>query len=308
VCIGVITYRRPEGVARLVGSIARLEGVGAGTSIAPHVVIVDNDPSQSARGTMDQLDELPWPVDYVAEPTRGIPFARNAVIEHAIARGTEFVAFVDDDEVVEAGWLQALMNAQQDFDADAVAGPVLSRFVEQPPAWIVAGGFFERARHTTGTEIRYVATGNVLVRLKRIIDTRLRFDGSFALTGGEDTHFFLALGEAGANLRWCDEAIVHEYVPASRMQMPWLLKRAYRAGNSLARSEIALHKYPPRRPSRRMVKAAAQVLIGTTIALPAAVLGTARFIQSLQLAARGLGALTGLMGVAYEEYRTIHGT
>jgi hypothetical protein len=50
VAVCVITYRRPVGLARLLEAFAKLE---IDDTIAPTIVVVDNDPEGSARPAVD---------------------------------------------------------------------------------------------------------------------------------------------------------------------------------------------------------------------------------------------------------------
>lgn len=60
-------------------------------------------------------------VQWIAAPIPGLTRARNV---GARAATGEFVAFIDDDSIVEAGWLDALVAALMATDAAAVTGKV----------------------------------------------------------------------------------------------------------------------------------------------------------------------------------------
>ena len=89
------------------------------------LVIADNDQTPSVeRWRARWPDEAPFPVRYVHEPAAGVSNARNAAM--SAARGG-LIAFLDDDNEAEPGWLAALLEAQDRFDADVVFGPVGAR-------------------------------------------------------------------------------------------------------------------------------------------------------------------------------------
>jgi hypothetical protein len=82
IAVCALTYRRPQGLARL------LHGLGGltfhGTVAALSVLIVDNDPEGSARQTCEAPgSDFPWPLKYVVEPRRCIAPARNAALANA---------------------------------------------------------------------------------------------------------------------------------------------------------------------------------------------------------------------------------
>src|SRR3546814_12271773 len=90
---GAATYGRPEGFGRLLDGLAALEQSGASEPIG---VIVDNSADSEARVQVAAAAErFPWPLHYVAEPRRGITFARNAALDTAAAQDCAFVAFID---------------------------------------------------------------------------------------------------------------------------------------------------------------------------------------------------------------------
>ena len=133
VAIGVATYRRPEGLARLLDALAN-QRVAEG--VALEIVVVDNDPEASAEAACAaERDTSPWPVHYVVEKRRGIPQARNAILDRVLP-SFDWLAFTDDDALPEPGWVQALLDAQARTGADAVTGPSLPAFEQAPPAWL----------------------------------------------------------------------------------------------------------------------------------------------------------------------------
>jgi glycosyltransferase involved in cell wall biosynthesis len=84
------------------------------------VLVVDNDPPDDATERLvSSLDG----VRYVREPLPGLDFARNRALAEASG---ELVAFLDDDVVVDRGWLAGLEEAiAENPDAAAVTGLVL---------------------------------------------------------------------------------------------------------------------------------------------------------------------------------------
>src|SRR3546814_5573113 len=98
VALCAATYRRPEGLGRLLDALAALELPGI--DLQPLVVIVDNSATADARAQVAAAaPSFPWPLPYLSEPRRGITFARNAATEQAPATDCAFVAFTDDAAV-----------------------------------------------------------------------------------------------------------------------------------------------------------------------------------------------------------------
>ena len=174
-CVCVATYRRPEGLSRLLDSLDRLE-----FSRIPKpqvtVVVVDNDPVGALP--IPSIDRVrTWPVIWCREPRRGISHARNRCISIALKVDAELIAFIDDDEEAESGWLEELIITMKAENADVVTGPVLPRYENAPPNWIVRGDFFTPMRRGSGTRVERAYTGNVLLR------SNLRLDPAFQPSG-----------------------------------------------------------------------------------------------------------------------------
>jgi hypothetical protein len=107
-------------------------------------------------------------------------------------------------------------------------------------------------------------------------------------------------------LVWADGAVVHEWIPATRARAAWLLQRAYRSGNSWSLCEYDLFPSLRTRASR-IAKGIGRVGQGA-LTLPASVVtGRRGAVKSLQYIFLGAGAVTGALGLRYEEYRKVHG-
>ena len=76
----------------------------------------------------------------------------------------EFVALLKFGEVAPAQWLSVMMNAQQEFDADLVVGPIKAIFDEAPSDWMLSGPFFDRFGIQRGPVPRIPAADNLLIR------------------------------------------------------------------------------------------------------------------------------------------------
>jgi glycosyltransferase involved in cell wall biosynthesis len=115
------------------------------------LIVVDNDPPDAT--TREMVGSLAH-VRYVREPIPGLDFARNRGL--ACATG-DFVAFVDDDVVVDRGWLEGLEEAvAENPDAAAVTGLVLPHALDSAAQVIFEqrGGFrrgFRKRRYAGQT-------------------------------------------------------------------------------------------------------------------------------------------------------------
>ena len=303
--ICVLTFQRPAGLRRLLESLAHLQ---FRDSTAPDVeiLVVDNDSQSSAWQTCeDTRCRLPWPLRYIVEPTRGIAHARNTAVRAAVEQA-DFVAFIDDDEVPDPLWLDELLRVQRAFTADVVTGPVFPHFTGEVPAYVIRGRFFDPPQRITGMLLDRAYTGNVVACSRVFRSMPTLFDERLGLTGGEDVLFFRRVARAGFKIVWAGDARIDEWVPSSRTSVAWILKRAYRAGNTSAICERDLTASKSRR-TWLGIRAVGSIAKGALTLPLSAVAGRHGTVESLRKIVRGLGYLAGAAGMWYEEYRTVHG-
>jgi GT2 family glycosyltransferase len=302
VAVCVATYARPDGLARLLDGLAALR-----SDALVRVVVVDNDAAGPQRHACEaRANSFALGLRYEVEPQRGITYARNRAVAVA-GTDIDFIAMLDDDEVPEPGWLAALLRVQAEYDADIVAGPVIPYFPTDPSEWVRQGKFFDRPRYQTGHTLPHAHTHNVLAR-RAVFETTGRFDDRFALTGGEDLQFFRRARSLGARIVWADDASVEEWVPASRTNLGWLLRRAYRSGSTLGQVDRDHPDAMIARPAR-VVRGFGRMVQGVLL-MPVALLALrnrhVRLVRALQLIWRGAGMIAGVLGGRYEEYRVTH--
>ncbi len=227
ITVCICTYRRPELLKRLLDALAIQRTEGQFTFCC---AIVDNDGEASAQPIIESFRSgSPLIVRYVVEPTRNFAVVRNRAL--GLVSG-KLLAFIDDDEVPQEDWLLQLWRTMQEYQADAVLGPVRPYFERDPPAWIVKGRICERQAHPTGTKIHWsqTRTGNVLLRAAIATECGINFDPAFG-SGGEDVDFFKRAAGAGKSFVWCEEAPAYELVPEARLTRRYHLKRALLQGS-----------------------------------------------------------------------------
>jgi succinoglycan biosynthesis protein ExoM len=292
----VATYKRPALLGKLLHSLCQQT---LDEDMEVHIVVVDNDAAGSACEVVERYATTgDMNVRYEKEPVQNIALARNRALSLC---GGDYIAFIDDDEEATSEWLRHLLHTARKFETDTVFGPVVPVYPDNTPKWVRRGRYFERARYRTGTLCPHGSTNNVLVSRKTLVATGVQFDQAYGRTGGEDTNFFYRLGQRGARMVWCDEALVHEAVPEDRMTPTWLIKRAYRGGQMHAR--LFISSKPPRARVLWVVQRVTY-LTAAVLALPLAWLwGKEKGVRVLMKISSNFGHLTSLTGRFYEGYR-----
>lgn len=296
VLIAICTYRRP-GIADTLASLARLDPCGLPVRIA----VADNDAEPSARARIETAAAShPLPITYLHAPAANISIARNALLDHAYATGTRLIAWIDDDEIAEPGWLVSLVHLWRtagtpaDGRTGVVLGPVRADYLPGAPAWM------DQARaHDTLPVIRgdgLITSGytcNTLIDLDDPAMAGLRFDLGRGRSGGEDSAFFADYLAQGGRIGFAEGARVHETVPADRARLGWLLKRRYRMGQTHA-SLIARDKTPLTRGAAAGLAGTKAVICGGLALL--GVFQPARRNRQIMRAALHAGAAARLLG------------
>jgi succinoglycan biosynthesis protein ExoM len=303
--IAVPTYRRPDRLRDLLPLLldqARAVSAESAGRYLVDVLVVDNDPDAGAAPVVAE-----WAASelrYVVEPTPGIAAVRNRALDEAAA--ARLLAFIDDDERPEPGWLARLLDLWSSTGAAAVAGPVLPEYVAELDPWISAGKFFDARTLPTGTEVDVAATGNLLLDLTQVRRLGIRFETALGLGGGEDNLFSRSLARAGGRLVWCAESTAVEHVPAERMTRAWVLARSWSHGNAAVLTELRLSARPAARLALRgrgvarglfrVAGGAARWFVGVLCR------STRHRAGGLRVLMRGAGMIGGACGLTYVEY------
>jgi glycosyltransferase involved in cell wall biosynthesis len=303
VAICVITHRRPDGLRKLLASLAGLcfERMAAP---AITVVVVDNDAKGSAEPVVCEFaSHYPWALDYEQELEKGIPFARNHCLDSALRLGADAIAFIDDDEYCEPSWLEELLLQKQQSEADVVWGPVMPVFAQAIPSWMEEGRFFARQHYANGTVTDAAATNNVLFSSYMVSDGTLRFNVAMRYTGGTDHVFFSQAAQRGYSIVWAENAQVWEDIPAERATESWLCRRYLRQGNTHSLTEMQLDDSLSTKV-KLFAQGVLRVMLGA-VSYPATFFTSK--VQGMKIKKalyRGMGMLSALFQVTYQEYKT----
>lgn len=284
----VCTFRRRS----IEATLASLAAQSVGRE-AFRVIVADNDDDDRARGFIEGVAAREGlRLTYRHAPARNISLARNAALDAASA---PFVAVLDDDEVAEPTWLEALLRTAQESGADVVLGPVRARYAPEQPRWMREGDF-----HSTLPVVRdgTIATGytcNVLFRRTGAALDGARFRLDLGRSGGEDTEFFHRAFRAGARIVFAPDAVVSEPVEPGRARLSWLMRRRFRSGQSHGLILRAAAPGPARR-AVEVVRASAKLAVcgaGAVLFAPSPRRGASYLLR----AALHAGVVSRLAGV-----------
>ena len=262
VCLCVPTFRRPEGLRKLLAHVERLNYAGL-----IDVIVVDNDAEgRAGAAVVEQIARtFRFPLTCIVEPRRGQTYAYNRAFAHACRTtpAPEYVAVLDDDEYPDRNWLTEMIRVAGEYGADIVGGPVFPVF-DNPDHWLAKSGFYAPSRNATGPVSMIYGAGNMLIR-RSVLELYLDepFAHAYAFTGGSDYDFFWRCRNDGRSFAWADDAHVFETTPPSRTTVGYVLRRKFRNGTEATRLERKFLE-----PSPARCAAGASALACSASALP----------------------------------------
>jgi GT2 family glycosyltransferase len=270
ISVVVPTYRRPGFVARTLASLAAQE-------LPPNeVLVVDNAADDETAAVVARLSATVPGLRRVVEPRLGVSAARNRGAAEARA---ELVAFLDDDAVASAGWLQALAGAARDLPgAVALAGPIHLRWSRRCPAWLEGleswyGHFDLGPRRAPIAYPQFPFASNLAFRRAALqavggFPVELGPRGATRIANEEDG-LFRRLHERGWPVAYEPGALVYHWVHEERLSRRYLLRRSFTQG----RSDVVVDDLFATRPRARRAGRAMGDVVGAVAAGVTAVTG-----------------------------------
>ena len=242
VSITIQTYNRSTMLAETLESLRPLRSPRA---VEYEILVIDNNSSDGTQDVIRRYARILAPrLRSAFEPQQGLSHARNRAL--AEAKG-DIVSFLDDDVVVDPGWLEAVCHAFAEHSATVVGGRSYLIYPEPlgRPAWLPAHreDMYSRLDHGPDTLVDTDKTLfglNFSVLRQKAIEVR-GFDISLGRNGdnlacGEESDLLDRLRRVGGRVVYEPRAVVGHKIPPERLTRKWLLKRAYYGALSAERS------------------------------------------------------------------------
>jgi hypothetical protein len=194
-----------------------LESLRAVRDVPIRVILVDNG---SAPDSVDRLErKFPEAAVIRLGENRGFAAGNNAGIERALQEGVSHILLLNNDTLVEAGFLAPLLEALR-RDGAGVAGPKIYHHPEITRVWFAGGmidwrtgrqwhlgsGEIDRGQWDSPREVDYVTACCLLAPA-----------AVFREVGGLDERYFIYFEETDWNLRVRGRGYRCWYEPKSRM-------------------------------------------------------------------------------------------
>lgn len=186
--ITICTYNRIEYLKKCLKSV--LDQTQGNKSI--EINIIDNNSTDNTKSYISEIQKKYPEVNYYVEHKQGISFARNLSFE--VCKG-DYLAFVDDDAVINKNWLKSLLDELKNQNPNIVyGGPIYPNFESNPENWIDKNYFIRKFKETDGflglIKSKEGFSGGNMCISKSLFFKSEKFNTEIGMTGGN-----LGLGE-----------------------------------------------------------------------------------------------------------------
>lgn len=233
ILIAICTRNRPDLLRRLLLSLGRCDDAG---DVAFSVLVVENNATETCREIVAAAASG-FNARYVLEPEVGLVPARNRALDEAAGTQADWVAFVDDDETVDVGWMAAMARALATWkdERGVLTGPCMKLRPADAEVFLP----LQIEDKSYGQMLPTALTNNTLIP-RRVFDRAalgIRFDPDLTVSGGEDIEFFYRVRDAGVPIRWVSDAFVFEtqFPPRATLGYHFARVRGFQTTNLVIR-------------------------------------------------------------------------
>lgn len=306
ISVVVLSYDRVHLLERTLKGIFERGGAGVGFE----VIVVDNHPERLAQALVARWAGEGAPVVYLSDARRNISIVRNLGIKAARGR---YVAFIDDDEAPDSGWLKALLDTLERTGADAAFGPKLPEFEGgRAPDWDPEGWRYTLDfRLPADTELHLfgrfrkkgkgLGSGNAAFRVATCLADAEPFDVAFGDANGEDTQLLFRLALAGRRFVWAPDAVVREFIETERARPDYMITRMKRGSQHYAVCRIATSRHKLATTARVTLLGLAQMGVHAGLYVATGEFMKPRRFDHRIGVAKGLGKLTWRSPIGFIE-------
>jgi glycosyltransferase involved in cell wall biosynthesis len=228
------TYNRCQGLAEALTTLAAQH---VDPELEWEILLVDNNSSDKTTEVYRRFkDLLSVPLRYVFETRQGLSHARNRGIADASGK---YVAFTEDDELADEGWVQAIFDTFQGYSCEAVAGKIDLAWRCPRPQWLTDDllgflGYLDYGTAKVLTQDSPPFGGNMAFR-KDIFNTIGVFDTQLGrqgrkLIGGEEIELYGRFWQAGLVAVYQPKAVMHHVVEQNRLKKSYFRRLHFNEG------------------------------------------------------------------------------
>ena len=234
----ISTYNNAASLVRTLNSVAKQD---ADKSLWECIVVNNNSTDDTAERVTDFAKEhADINIRWVDEEKQGLSYARNRGI--AEAKG-QFLAFIDDDETINEGFVSAYVDLFRNHGAFAAAGALKVCYDSARPKWMshytekmIANPLDLGREIITITSTVTPTGGNMafnreLFNLYGAFDTTLGRKGD-ELFGGEENDMFKRIRDLGERVFYTPHAVAYHHIADRKLTPEYFDRLSYGVGVS----------------------------------------------------------------------------
>jgi succinoglycan biosynthesis protein ExoM len=156
------------------------------------------------------------------EPRMGYSNVRNKAI--SVLPENAHLIFLDDDEIPNLSWFEALVKANKKYNSDVIFGPVYPLHAGSDKSYrSMASQKYKNL--VDESEVDQAPTANMLIPSNLLNKKLIHFDPIFNKSGSEDTDLCFRLRNQGVKIRFAKDAIIYENEKEQRFHVNYLESR-----------------------------------------------------------------------------------
>jgi glycosyltransferase involved in cell wall biosynthesis len=235
----ICTYNRAAGLDAVLSALSQQFPA---VDVAWSVLVVDNASTDATADVVDahRSRQLLPGLRRVRENEQGLTPARRRGVRET---GAPWIAFVDDDNLLEPGWLDAIAQAIRSHpQAGAIGGSVVLDWELPPPAYFKRFGFCFAEQEPGGAtcELNSLVGAGMVVSRKALVECGWLEGPLLAdrvgkrLVSGGDVEIAQRIRGAGYPLWFTPEAVLRHRISRDRASLRYLFRVNHGLGGSEA--------------------------------------------------------------------------
>ena len=209
--------------------------------------IIDNNSSDKTFDYIHEMQKKFTEINYFVEKKQGISHARN--LSFKVCKGN-FLAFVDDDAIINENWLKSLLGELKNQNEDIIyGGPIFPKFESEPKKWIDKDYFIRKFKKNNGflgkIKSKEGFSGGNMCISKNLFLRSDSFNTEIGMTGGnmglgEEPDFFYKLVKKNKEVKLYNisEMSITHYEAEYKLKREYLKERIILNANQFTQRTI----------------------------------------------------------------------
>ncbi len=246
----ICTYNRDQYIYNILKSIAENDFPVEKFEI----ILVNNNSTDNTEAECNRFRTgFPQPAfHYFVEKEQGLSYARNRGIKEATG---DILLYVDDDAIVEKGYLQAYYTFfKQHASAMAAGGPVIPKYETEEPKWmsrftrpLITSCIYKGKNISEFKRGEYPIGANSAFR-KEVFEKTGLFNVDLGrkgdnLMGAEEKDIFDKMHSAGLKYYYLPGAVLYHLISGTRLTKGYFNRLTYSVGKSERMRTLAISKW-----------------------------------------------------------------